>query len=109
MECFVLAIPKLTLKNKEKGDSSMAVVSPPFSLLGALTPTAHCAQIELVPLDTEHWYIPESLRKREDMFRDDPEICTWELLPLSCTPSLYQLSVIPVAAKYPQVKEAVSP
>ena len=43
------------------------------------------------------------------MFRDDPEICTWELLPLSCTPSLYQLSVIPGAAKYPQVKEAVSP
>jgi hypothetical protein len=40
------------------------------------TTTLHCLQTELVPLDTEHWYVPESPSNKPYMVMLDPLIST---------------------------------
>lgn len=64
-----------------------------IDLHGKFTITAHCLHTLVVPLDTEHWYIPESVSNIEGMLRNGPEIKVCELL-VRAVPSLYQLSVI---------------
>ena len=71
------------------------------------TTTLHCPQTELVPLDTEHWYMPESPSNRPYMVMLDPLISTRGPGDTS-SPFLYHLlprSTPPVS----QVKETLVP
>ena len=69
--------------------------------------TLHCLQTELVPLDTEHWYMPESPSNRPYMVMLDPLISTREPGDTS-SPFLHHLLPRPAPLAL-QVKETLVP
>ena len=71
------------------------------------TTTLHCLQTELVPLDTEHWYMPESPSNRPYMVMVNPLITTRGPGDTS-SPFLYHLIPRPTPLAS-QVKETLVP
>ena len=68
--------------------------------------TLHSPQTELVPLDTEHWYMPESSSNRPYTVMLDPLISTSGTG--NTSPFLYHIVTTPTAVAS-QVKETLVP